>query len=335
MTLGEVAELLGGELHGPADLAISGPVALDCVGPGGIAFAESPRYLSIGEQGGASALLLPANLSSTLKPYVTVADPRAAFFRLLVTAKRPLPINPGIHPTAVVDAQASVDPSAQIGAYAVIERNAKIGPGSKVFAFAYIGERCIIGDDCTIYPHAVLYQDVRLGSRVTVHAGAVLGADGFGYARDGQQRIKIPQIGSVVVEDDCEVGALTAIDRATVGETNLKRGVKIDNLVQIAHNVSIGQGSVIASQTGIAGSAKVGERVMMAGQVGIADHMTIADDVVLAARSAVLQDIDQAGEYIGTPARPSAEGKKAMLLVSKLPELFQRLRKLERRDDKK
>ena len=333
MTLGEIASLVGGTLHGPPETEISGPVAVDSKPSGGIAFAESAKYLAIAERSGAAALLLPPGLVSDAKPFIEVADARTAFFVLLSKASRPLPLGAGVHPTAVVSPNASVDATAQVGPYAVVERGALVGPNSRIFPFAYVGEDCVLDEGCTIYPHAVLYQRVRLGKRVTVHAGAVLGGDGFGYAWSGRERIKIPQVGAVVVADDCEIGALTAIDRATVGETTLGRGVKVDNLVQIAHNVTIGDDCAIASQAGIAGSAKIGNRVIAGGQVGVADHIQVADDVALAARSAVLQDIDEPGEYIGTPARPAADAKKAMLLVFKLPELFARLRKLEKRAD--
>ncbi len=330
MTLAEVAILVGGELNGPAELEISEPVSPEVKELGGIAFAESESYLEIAEQGGAVALLLPRSLRGK-KPFIHVDNPRAAFFALLQRAEQPLSLNPGVHATAIVDPTATVDPSAQVGPYAVIERGARIGAGCRVYPFAYIGENCDLGAGCAIFPHAVLYTRVRLGERVIVHAGAVLGADGFGYVWDGSKRLKVPQVGAVVIESDCEIGALTAIDRATVGETRVGPGTKIDNLVQIAHNVEIGSHCAIASQVGIAGSTKVGDRVMAGGQSGSADHMVIGNDVVLTARAAVLQSIESPGEYMGFPARPSFEAKKVLLLTLKLPELFARLKKLEKR----
>lgn len=330
VTLGEIADLVQGKLNGPRDLEISGPVAPETVSPGGIAFAESETYLAVAERGAAAALLLPRNLISD-KPYIQVDEPRSAFLQLLQTADRPLPLSAGVHPSSVVDPQAIVDPGAQIGPYAVVEKGAKIAAGCKVYPFAYIGEDCELGEECMVYPHAVLYRKVKLGARVIIHAGAVIGADGFGYAWDGKHRIKVPQVGKVVIEDDCEIGALTAVDRATLGETRVGHGTKIDNLVQIAHNVELGADCAIASQVGIAGSTKIGDRVIAGGQSGAADHIVIADDVSLTARAGVIRDLEIPGEYMGFPARPSFEAKKVMLLTIKLPELFARLKKLEKR----
>lgn len=331
MTLAEVAALVKGDLNGPDDLEISGPVDPEAVLPGGIAFAESEGFLAKAEKGGCVALLLPRHLTSSRKPFIQVDDARVAFLALLQRADRPLPLEAGIHPTAVVSSQAKVDPTAQIGAYAVVERGAVIGPACRVYAFAYIGEECELDEGCVIYPHAVLYRKVRLAQRVIIHAGAVVGADGFGYVWDGKRRVKVPQVGSVAIGADCEIGALTAIDRAMLGETRLGQGTKIDNLVQIAHNVEIGSDCAIASQVGIAGSSKLGNRVLAGGQSGAADHMAIGDDVVLAARAGVIQDLPEPGEYMGFPARPTFEAKKILLLTLKLPDLFARLKKLEKR----
>lgn len=335
MTLAEVHLISGGELHGPADLEVGGPVGLEEDSPGGIAFAENATYLLRAEASQAAALLLPKGLASQVKPYISVDSPRVAFFKLSEAAQLPLPLNPGVHPTAVVDPMAKVDSSAQIGAYAVVERRATIGAGARIYAFAYVGEACEVGMDCVVYPHAVLYSQVRLGARSIVHAGAVLGADGFGYANVNGSRVKVPQIGKVEVGEDCEIGALTTIDRATLGSTKIGRGTKLDNLVQVAHNVSMGEDCAIAAQSGIAGSASLGDRVLVAGQSGVADHVSIASDVVLEARSAALQHLSEPGNYIGVPAKPGSEAKRALLLVSKLPELLSRLRIVEKRLNEK
>jgi UDP-3-O-[3-hydroxymyristoyl] glucosamine N-acyltransferase len=331
LTLGEIAQLVNGRLRGPADVLISGPVSSGSKNEGGIAFAETAEYLAKAEDSGAAALLLPLDIESASKPFIQVENPRAAFMVLLKHAERPLPLAPGIHPTAVVHPSAEVHPSARVGPYAVIEVGARIGEDCRIYPFAYIGEDCELADDCVVFPHAVLYQNVSLGRGTIIHAGAVLGADGFGYVWDGEKRIKVPQIGSVVLGENCEVGALTAIDRGTVDATEIGDGTKLDNLVQVAHNVRIGKHGAVAAQVGLAGSATLGDRVMMAGQSGVGDHVTIVSDVAVAARGAAIQDITEPGEYIGTPARPSAEGKRSMLLFFKLPELFARLRKLERR----
>jgi UDP-3-O-[3-hydroxymyristoyl] glucosamine N-acyltransferase len=331
VTLAEIAKLVDGELHGPESLGITGPSAIETASAGTIVFATSQEYLVQAEQSAAAALLLPRGLSSSAKPFINVDQPKIAFMRLLQDAVRPLPLAPGRHPTAVIDPAATISSHAQVGAYAVVERGARIGAGCRIYPFAYIGEDCELGDNCVVYPHAVLYQSVRLGDGCIVHAGAVLGADGFGFVWDGKQQVKVPQIGAVSIGENCEIGALSAVDRAMVGETKIGAGTKLDNMVQVGHNAQIGEHGVIAAQAGISGSATIGDRVMIAGQAGVGDHISITSDVALAARTAAIQNINQPGEYIGIPAQPAASGKRAMLLFAKLPELFARLRKLERR----
>lgn len=331
MTLGEIAALVSGDLHGPADMPITGPVEAETEEPGGIAFAESEEYLEKAERSQAAALLLPRSLTSKDKPFIHVDQVRASFLRILQSAVRPLPLEQGVHPTAVVHPSAELAAGVQVGPYAVVERNAKIEQGCRIYPFAYIGEDCVLREDCVVYPHAVLYQSVELGKRTVVHAGAILGADGFGYIWTGAKRLKMPQIGSVQIGPDCEIGALTAIDRATMGQTRIGQGAKIDNLCQIAHNVHLGDHAALASQVGIAGSSTLGDRVVMGGQSGVADHIEVADDVVLAARAGAIENLEEPGEYLGFPARPMAHAKRSMLLALKLPELFSRLRRIERR----
>ncbi len=200
-----------------------------------------------------------------------------------------------------------------------------------MYPFAYIGEGCELGEGTVVYPHAVLYRDVTTGRRCRIHAGAVLGADGFGYVWDGQRRVKIPQVGRVVLGDDVEIGANSAVDRATAGETRIGSGTKLDNLVQIGHNVRIGEHTVAAAQTGVSGSTTIGNRVTIAGQVAFSDHVEVCDDVVLGGRTAVIQNIREPGEYLGFPARPLGEAMRALSLATKLPELAARLRRLEER----
>ena len=328
-TLGELASLLGGSLDGPADLPIDRPVSVDTVDPLGISFAESPEYLA--QAGGVGALLLAPDSESNGKPAIRLASPRMAFGMLLALATRPLPLEPGIHPSAVVHADASIDASASIGPFVVVESGASIGPGARIFPFCYVGENCTVGAGSTLYPNVVVYQDVTIGDRCVVHSGVVLGADGFGFVWDGKQRIKVPQVGSVTIGNDVEIGANTTIDRATAGETSIGDGVKLDNLIQIGHNSSIGEHSVLAGHTGISGSTKVGKRVVMGGGVGTNDHITITDDVILGGRSGVDRDITEPGQYVGVPARPAAEGLRALLIVPRLPELLSRIRALEKK----
>lgn len=333
-TLGELAQNFGGELRGPADLPIERPVPADTGDPLGIAFAESSTYLEAAKRSGVGAILIPPDLDAGSLPAIAVARPRQAFGQLLAMVDRPLPLAPGVHPLASIHPDAEVDPSASVGPYAVIEAGAKIGPGARIFPFAYIGENCQVGEGTQVYPHAVLVRDVRVGKRGILHPGCVLGADGFGFAFDGQRRHKIPQVGSVELGDDVEIGAITAVDRATAGVTRVGDGTKLDNLVMIGHNVTVGKHTVIASLTGVSGSSHIGDRVVMAGQCAVTDHATIGDDITLGGRTGVAQNLTEPGAYLGTPAAPIKEGLRSMLLSSKLHEMLQRIRTLERRINK-
>jgi UDP-3-O-[3-hydroxymyristoyl] glucosamine N-acyltransferase len=330
-TLGQLAALLGGELHGPHELVIEQAVDSEFGGERGITFAESAEYLLQAEESGVAAVLVPFSLRETSLPSIALESPRTAFFHLLSLARRELPLRPGVHPSAIVDPEAHVHPGASIGPYAVVERGARIGAACRVFAFCYVGENCSLGEGTILYPHAVLYQDVSLGERTIVHAGCVLGADGFGYFWDGSRRVKIPQVGRVEIGADVEMGALSSVDRATAGVTRIGRGTKLDNLVQIGHNTRIGEDGAIAAQTGIGGSSRLGDRVVMAGQCASADHVRITDDVTFGGRSAAGQDVKEPGVYLGAPARPIREASRAMLLATKLPDLFSRLRSLEKK----
>ena len=333
-TLGQLAELLDGTLHGPPDRSIYRPVPAGVGDPEGITFAESAEYLERVVGTDIGVVLVPRG--STTYPFATleVAHPRAAFGKILAMFHRPLPIDPGIHPTAVVSPEATVSPGAAIGAYAVVERNTFIGEGSRVYPFAYIGEGCRLGSDVTIYPHAVLYQDVLVGDRSIVHSGATIGADGFGFVWNSKARsyrVKVPQVGQVEIGPDVEIGALTAIDRATAGSTVISEGTKLDNFVQIGHNCTIGEHTVIAGQTALGGSSVIGRRNDIGGQVAITDHVKICDDVILAGRTGVTNDLTEVGAYWGTPAKPIGFAKRIVAMMQKLPELNRTIKDLEKR----
>lgn len=328
-TLGEIATMVGGRLAGPADLRIHRAVPAGNDDPQGITFAENEKYLTECLASSVGAVIVPSNVGDVTKPAILVDSPRVAFGVLLAHMARPLPLAPGVHPTAVVSPNAIVDPSASIGAYAVVEGGARVGAGCRVFSFAYVGEGCELGESCTVYPHAVLYQGVVLGARCTVHSGAVIGADGFGYVWDGSKQHKVPQVGGVVIGEDVEIGANTCIDRATCGETVVGDGTKIDNLVQLAHNTSVGDHTVIAGLTGVAGSTKIGDNVTIAGHVSLGDHLEIGDGVVLGGRSAAFQDVTEPGQYFGFPPYPVATAMRIMALQARLPELFRRIKQLE------
>lgn len=328
-TLKEIAEELGGRLSGDGSIVIQRAVAAGSEDPHGIAFAESAAYLQKCLHSKVGAVIAIESAEVGDKPAVLVQNPRLAFVRLLGTYVRPLSLAPGIHPTAVVSDRADVSPSASIGAYAVIEDGAKVGDGCSVFPFCYVGQDCTVGDGTVLMPHSVLYQGVKLGKGCTVHAGSVIGADGFGFFWDGTKQHKVPQVGGVAIGDGVELGALTCVDRATCGETVVGDGVKIDNLVQVGHNVEIGDHTVIAASSAIGGSCKIGKRAMLGGQVAVADHVTIGDGVAFGGRSGVFQDVEEPGQYLGLPPLPIAVALRQMAAAQRMPEALKRLKALE------
>lgn len=329
-TLGQLAETLGGELLGPADLEIKRPVPADWDAPDGITFAENAKYLKTALEGKAGAILIGPEMDAGDRPAIRVAQPRAAFGQVLAMARRQPPLLRGIHPTADIHPKAWVDRTADIGAFVTIEKGARVGPNCRVYAGCYIGEDCVLGEGVTLYPNVTLMQDVHVGDRSICHAGCVLGADGFGYVWDGKRRVKIVQVGGVRLGSDVELGAGVCIDRATCGDTLIADGVKIDNLVQIGHNCRIGEHTVIAGHTSVAGSVRIGDRVTCGGQAAMKDHVVIEDDVVLGGRTGVMQDISQRGEYWGTPAVPIREALRQMAALQQLPDLIKRIKLLER-----
>jgi len=332
--LGALAEALGAVLEGDPARIVTGIAPLDAAGADDVSFLTDARYREQAHTSRAAAVVLAADAETLPTAMLRVKDPGQAMIRLLgLFHPRPAPA-PGIHPAAVVASDARVDTTASIGALAVVERGAVIGAAVRVHALAYVGAGVEIGDGSEIYPHAVLEDGVRLGRRVVVHAGAVIGGDGFGYVfADGAHR-KIPQVGTVIVEDDVEIGSNATIDRAMLGATVVGRGTKIDNLVQVGHNVTIGEHSILVSQVGISGSSHLGRGVVLAGQVGIADHVTIGDGAVVAAQSGIHADVEPGAKLLGTPARPIMQAKRVYLTIDKLPDLARKLRDLERRLDR-
>jgi UDP-3-O-[3-hydroxymyristoyl] glucosamine N-acyltransferase len=328
-TLGELAQIVGGQLFGPPGLTIRRPVPAGYQDPEGITFAESEGYLRIAEDSSVGAVIVSENMRECTKPHIRCSNPRQAFGRILALSWRDLPLPEGVHPTAILADGVRIGATARIGAYVVIEEGTIVEDDVKVFPFCYVGPGCVLKAGVRLYPHVVLYRSVYLGERTVVHSGAVLGADGFGYFWDGEKHRKVPQVGEVIIGEDCEIGSLTTIDKATAGETRVGRGTKIDNLVQIGHNVEIGEHTVLAGQVGISGSTRIGDRVTMAGQVGVGDHVTIANDVRLGGQSGVENDIREPGSYWGTPAVQFTEAARIALLLRKLPEMLKRIKRLE------
>jgi UDP-3-O-[3-hydroxymyristoyl] glucosamine N-acyltransferase len=331
LSLGEIATALGATLEGDAATIVSGVATLEDAGPDHIAFVTDRRHRAAALVSRAGAFLAADDVGGLPGPILHCRAPRLALIdRLGLFHPRGPPL-PGVHRSAVVASDARVAASASIGALAVVESGAIVGEGVRVHPLVYVGRGVEIGDGSMLYPHVVVGEGVRLGRRVVVHPGAVIGADGFGFAFDGARHRKIPQVGGVVVEDDVEIGANTTVDRATLGQTVVRRGTKIDNLVQIGHNTEIGEHSLIAAQTGIAGSCRIGRGVVLGGQVGVGDHVSIGDAAMLGSQSGVMGDVAAGEKLTGTYGRPIAQALRIWAAQAQLPDLLHQVRSLERR----
>lgn len=330
-TTGQIAERIGATVIGDPNLPLTGFAPADSAKPGDLTFAENESYFARAKQSAASAILVAEDFSPDTKTLIRVTNARVAFAQVLPLFFPEPTFAPGIHPSAVVAATAQVDPTAHIGPHCVVGERVKIGPGTVLISQVYVGDDCSVGEQTRLFPHVTLYQRSHLGKRVRIHAGAVIGADGFGYVFDGSEHRKVPQVGQVLIQDDVEIGANTTIDRAALGATIICKGTKIDNLVQIAHNVTIGEHSIIVAQVGIAGSTKIGSYVTVAGQAGIAGHLRIGDRVTLAAQSGVMHHIPEGQKWMGSPAQPDRVTKRQLLAIERLPDLLRRVHELERR----
>lgn len=328
-TASEIARHVGGEVIGDGSVVLHRFAPADRAEPGDLTFAENEVYLARAEQGRASAILVdrPAKSAKTL---IRVRNARIAFAKVLPLFFPEPQFAPGIHATAVVDASARIDPTAHIGPGCVIGAGAVIGPRCVLWAQVFVGENCTLGEDVWLFPHVTLYPRTQVGSRVRIHAGSVIGSDGFGYVQDGPVHLKVPQVGNVIIGDEVEIGANVTVDRGALGPTVIGRGTKIDNLVQVAHNVSIGERCLIVAQTGIAGSTRLGNYVVLAGQVGLAGHLKIGDRVSVAAKSGVMHDIPDNQKWLGIPAQPDRQAKRQIVALQQLPELLRRVAELEK-----
>jgi UDP-3-O-[3-hydroxymyristoyl] glucosamine N-acyltransferase len=331
-TLQELATTSGGELVGDGSLQITGAASLAEAAPGEISFFGNRKYIGLLRKTCASALFVPPDFAEPINvAQIRVSNPTKAFERVVLKfAPKPIKFAPGIHASAIVDPSAQLGQRVSIQPHAVIEAGVRIGDDTIIGAGSYIGHETVIGSACLIYPLVTIRERSRIGSRVIIHSGGVIGADGFGFEMiDGRQQ-KIQQLGIVQIDDDVEIGANTTIDRARFGRTWIQQGVKIDNLVQIAHNVVIGKNSVIVAQTGISGSARIGERVIMGGQVGIVGHIEIADGTMIAAQSGISKSVP-GGVWFGYPAVPIAEAKRQIGWIHRLGKLFARVKEIERK----
>jgi len=336
-TAEQIAGMLEGTVEGNSSAEVSGLSKIEEGKAGTLTFLANPKYISHIYSTGASIAIVSNDfvaeqaLPETLT-LIRVADAYGSFAKLLEAYsqfKRP---RPGIHPSAVMDASVVVGENVHIGAGVVIEAGASIGNNSVIMAQSYLGEHVKIGSFTMIHPGVKVYSECVIGSNCTLHAGVIIGADGFGFAPQADNRYaKVPQIGNVVVEDRVEIGANTAIDRATLGSTFIREGVKLDNLIQVAHNVEIGKNTVIAALTGIAGSTKIGENCMIGGQVGIAGHLTIANGVKIAAQTGISASVLKENVVLqGTPAVDTMDFKKSYIIHRRLPQLLERIERLEK-----
>ena len=331
-TLEQLAKTSGGELVGDPSLRITGAASLAEATPGEISFFANAKYIGLLRKTRASAVFVPPHFADTLDAaQIRVSNPTKAFEQVVLKfAPKPITFVPGVHASAVVDPSAHLGERVSIQPYAVLEAGVRIGDDTIIGAGSYIGHETVIGSACLIYPRVTIRERSRIGSRVIIHSGAVIGADGFGFEMVDGRHEKIPQLGIVQIDDDVEIGANTTVDRARFGRTWIQQGVKIDNLVQIAHNVVIGKNSVIAAQTGVSGSTRIGERVMMGGQVGIIGHIEIGDDTAIGAQSGISKNIS-GGTWWASPAVPLAEAKRQIAWVRRLGKFFGRVKEIEKK----
>jgi len=331
LTLAEIARQLGGDLQGDGGIEISGVATLTGAQTGQISFLANPKYQKQLFETAASAVLLrPQDAPFCEAPCIKVADPYLAYAMVVALLNPPKTAPAGIHPSAVVDESAQVDATASIGPQCVVEAGAVIAAGVQLGAGCLVDERAAIGRDSTLKANVTIYHNCVIGERGIIHSGAVIGSDGFGFANDQGRWVKIQQIGQVIVGDDVEIGANTAIDRGAIDDTVIGDGVKVDNLVQIAHNVRIGDHTAIAGQSGVAGSTEIGKNCAIAGMVGIAGHIKICDNVTFTGKTMVIKSIAEPGIYSsGLPAEANKNWNKKLARMRQLDDMAKRLKQLE------
>ncbi len=328
--LGDVAEWVGGTVEGDPDRLCGGVQTLAEAGPDDLSFLTNPRYQRKAAASRAGAVLTAPGVRLPGKDLVVVEDPYYALAELIDRLYPAEPRPTGVHPSAILEPGCEVAETAYVGAYSVIGSGAAVGEKAVIHPHVVVGPGCRVGAEVVLYPQVVLYADTVVGDRSIIHSGVVLGSDGYGFATHGGRHHKIRQVGRVVVGDDVEIGANTAVDRAALNETVIGDGTKIDNLVQVGHNVRVGRHSLLVSQSGIAGSTRLGEGVVLAGQAGVSGHLELGDGVVVSAKSAVFKSVAGGQQIAGIPAVPTPRWLRQQSLVSKLDDLRRRLRRLER-----
>lgn len=331
MKLADLARVARADLSGSGEVEIRAVTDLAHAHPHALVLVANPRRLADAEASVAGALLVESTAPAVHKPALRAGNVRAAFARVLGAFAPPRRAGEGIHPTAIVAPDAQMGRDVTLGPLVVVEAGAAIGDRSALLAGVTVGARVRIGADCLLHPNVTVYPDTIIDDRVIIHGGAVIGSDGFGYAAEDGVHLKIPHLGRVVIEDDVEIGANVTVDRATLGETRIGRGTKIDNLVQVGHNVTIGEGAILVAQVGISGSVTIGAGVLLAGQAGVADHVSIGEGARILGAAGVSKDIPAGATVSGMYAQDHAEELRIQALTRRLPGLVDRLAALEAR----
>ncbi|MEI7998595.1 MAG: UDP-3-O-(3-hydroxymyristoyl)glucosamine N-acyltransferase [Candidatus Omnitrophota bacterium] len=333
ITITDIAQLVQGELIGSGHVELTGCAGLKEAKAGDLSFLANPKYEPLTKESKASAILIPRSVSLPGKTVIRVDHPSLAFSKVIEHFLKDTPalIAEGIHPTAVIAQGANVGKGVAIGPYVVVEPGAVIGENTKIYAHSYIGHGTKVGNNCLIYPQVTLRENILIGNNVIIHSGTVIGSDGYGFVTVDGKHMKIPQVGTVVIEDDVEIGANVAIDRSRFDKTVVGEGTKIDNLVHIAHNVVIGKHCLIIAQVGISGSSTIGNHVILAGQVGVVGHLTIGDGAIVAAQSGVSKSIEAGKQVFGSPAQPIREAFKTNAHIQRLDHYVQLIQDLKKR----
>ncbi|MDP3143299.1 MAG: UDP-3-O-(3-hydroxymyristoyl)glucosamine N-acyltransferase [Candidatus Omnitrophota bacterium] len=331
-TLAEIAKLVDGDIVGSPDILITGICGIKEAQEGDLTFVANPKYLSLMKNTQASAIITSRDIKSASKPIIRTENPSLAFAKMVsfLVPNEAVHFH-GVHKTAIIGKNVKLGKDIAIGPYVIVDDDASIGDKTIIYGGCYIGHHSVIGSENLIYSHVSIRERITIGNRVIIHSGSVIGSDGFGFATVKGLHHKIPQIGTVVVEDDVEIGANVTIDRARFDKTVIGKGTKIDNLVQIAHNVIVGENSIIAAQAGVSGSTVLGKNVLLAGQAGLVGHITLGDGVIVAAQAGVTKSIPANTKVSGYPAKPHDTAKIVNACLQRLPQLVEKVKELQKR----